>query len=259
MAEMIDDEIEAVEQEIAQREPEQTEAPESLDDLLPSKFKGKSAKELAKIISDQDSMIGRQAQEVGDIRKLADELLKSKLKPEAVATEPNEVEFFENPQEAIRQAVANNPDVLQAKQYAAQSQKMQALQMLEKKHPDMAQVIADAGFAEFVNSSPIRQQLYKQADQGFDFNAGDELLSTFKQLRAAKQVQVSQAVSATERAAREKDLTAASVDSSGTGESSKTIFRRAKLLEMQLRRPDEYRALADSGELDKAYLEGRVR
>lgn len=264
MAEMVDvneeqSEIEAVEQDIAKREPEkQVAQEESLDDILPSKFKGKSAKELAKIVADQDSMIGRQAQEVGEVRKLADELLRSSLTKKPEETKPQEVDFFENPQEAIRQAVANSPDVLQAKQYAMQAQQEQARQMLASKHPDFGQVVKDGEFIEWIKSSKTRIKLFNEAES-YDVDAADELLSTFKQLKAIKQAQVSQAVNETEKTAREKALKSASVDTSGTGESGKTVYRRAKLLEMQLRRPDEYRALADSGELAQAYLEGRVR
>ena len=130
--------------------------------------------------------------------------------------------------------------------------------MLAQKHPDSMQLVQDGKFVEWVKASPIRTQLFKMAD-AFDVNAADELFSTYKQLNAVNQVQVSQAENAVEKAAREKALNSASVDTSGTGESSKPIYRRAKLLEMQLRRPDEYRVLADSGELAQAYLEGRVR
>lgn len=260
MAEFIDlneeeqGEIEAVEQ---QQEP-QVEQEESLDDILPSKFKGKSAKELAKIVADQDSMIGRQAQEVGEVRRLADELLRSSLNKKPEETKPQEVDFFENPQEAIRQAVANSPDVQQAKQYALKAQQEQARQVLASKHPDFGQVVQDGEFVEWIKASKTRIKLFNEAE-AYDVDAADELLSTYKQLKAVKQAQVSQAVNATEKAAREKALTSASVDTSGTGEVSKTIYRRAKLLEMQLRRPDEYRMLADSGELAQAYLDGRVR
>jgi len=265
MAEVIDaeveqGEIEAVEQEIEQQEPVEQKQPESvINDILPAKFRGKTPQELAKIISDQDSMIGRQAQEVGEVRRLADELLKSQLnKPKAEPEKAQEVDFFENPQEAIRRAIANSPDVLSAKRMAIQMQQTQAKQTLVQKHPDFTQVVKDGEFAEWVKSSKIRTQLFNQAE-AYDVDAADELLSTFKQLRASKQQQVTQKISEVESHARDKTLQAVSVDTGGTGESSKKIYTRAKLLEMQLRRPNEYSAFADSGELSRAYLEGRVR
>lgn len=259
MAEMIEledeqNEIEAVEQEIAERQPEQVEQkPE-----LPEKYKGKSVDDIVRMHQEAERLISRQAQEVGEVRRLADELLKAKLTPKPEETKPQEVDFFENPQEAIRQAVANSPDVIQAKQYALQAQQEHARQVLASKHPDFGQVVQDGEFIEWIKASKTRVKLFNEAE-AYDVDAADELLSTYKQLKAVKQAQVSQAVNATEKAAREKALTSASVETSGTGEVSKPIYKRAKLLEMQLRRPDEYRALADSGELAQAYIEGRVR
>lgn len=251
-------ELEVVEQKIAKQEPEQKQPEENFDDILPSKFKGKTSKELAKIIADQDSMIGRQAQEVGEVRRLADELLKSQLNKPVEKEKPKEVDFFENPQEAMRQAVENNPRVLAAEQYGLQAQRDMAKRMLVQKHPDYGQVIQDSEFTNWIKSSKVRSQLYNQAEN-YDVDAADELLSTYKQLKAVKQQQVSQAVSETEKTAREQSLNAGSVDTGGSGESSKKMYSRVKLLEMQLRRPDEYAALADSGELAKAYLEKRVK
>jgi len=258
MAEIVMDEepgeIEAVEQQIQQEhEKKEVQQPE-----LPEKYKGKALEDVVRMHQEAEKLISRQAQEVGEVRKLADELLKSQLTKKAEETKPQEVDFFENPQEAIRQAVASSPDVIQAKQYAVMAQQEQARQMLAQKHPDSMQLVQDDEFVEWVKSSPIRTQLFQMAD-AFDVNAADELFSTYKQLKAVKQSQVSQAEKEIEKATREKALNSASVDVSGTGESSKTIYRRAKLLEMQLRRPDEYRALADSGELAQAYMEGRVR
>ncbi len=250
-------ELEVVEQAIAKQEPEQKQPEENFDDILPSKFKGKTAKELAKIVADQDSMIGRQAQEVGDVRRLADELLKSQLKP-VEKEKPKEVDIFENPQEAMRQAIENNPKVIAAEQYGLQAQRDMAKRVLVQKHPDYGQVVQDNEFRNWVNASKVRTQLYAHAEN-YDVDAADELLSTFKQLKTVKQQQVTQAVSETEKAAREKSLQAGAVDTGGSGESSKKMYSRVKLLEMQLRRPDEYAALADSGELAKAYFEKRVK
>ena len=125
-------------------------------------------------------MIGRQAQEVGEVRRLADELLKSQLTPKPEAETPKEVDFFENPQEAIRRAVESSPDVAAAKQYAQQAQRAQVKMQLQQLHPDMAQIVADQEFAQWVSGSPVRQQLMRQADQNFDLGAAHELLSTFR-------------------------------------------------------------------------------
>jgi hypothetical protein len=81
--------------------------------------------------------MGRQANEVGEIRKLADELIKAQLhKPKEEEKQP-EVDFFENPQEAIKRAVESNPKVQAAENYAINAQKEMARQKLHQLHPDM--------------------------------------------------------------------------------------------------------------------------
>jgi hypothetical protein len=52
-------------------------------------------------------------------------------------------------------------------------------------------------------------------------------------------------------------LKAAGVDTGGTGESSKKIYRRADLIQLKLRDPDRYEQLQP--EIMAAYAEGRVR
>ncbi len=47
------------------------------------------------------------------------------------------------------------------------------------------------------------------------------------------------------------------VDVGGSGESSKKVYRRADLIQLQLRDPDRYAALSD--EIMQAYIEKRVR
>ena len=66
---------------------------------LPDKYRDKSLDEVIRMHQEAEKLIGKQAQEVGEVRKLADELIKQNLssKQEAKQEEP-EVDFFENPQ-----------------------------------------------------------------------------------------------------------------------------------------------------------------
>jgi hypothetical protein len=245
-------EIEAVEQKKSeQQKPEETK-PE-----LPEKYRNKKLEDVVRMHQEAEQLIGKQAQEVGEVRRLADELLKSQLKKEP-KEQPKEIDFFENPQEAIKQAVANSPDVVNAKEMVSQMQHVQARQTIVNKHPDCDSIWQDGEFVDWVNSSPKRKKMANEA-VNYDVESADELLTTYKQLKEAKQQKVSKAIDETEKMVREKSLQAASVDTGGSGESSKKTYSRVKLLNMQLHRPDEYAELADSGELAKAYREGRVR
>ena len=144
MAELqdIDDvvgEIEAVEERIEQAE--QQAKPE-----LPEKYRGKSVDDVIRMHQEAEKLMSRQAQEVGEVRKLADELIKSQLKPKPEPEVAEEIDFFENPQEAVRRAVESNPKVLAAEQYAIQVQRQQNQQTDETKtHPEPERIIGSSG------------------------------------------------------------------------------------------------------------------
>lgn len=226
------------------------------EDNTPDEFKELSKADLAGMLKHTRKELGRQNAEVGEIRKLADELIKSQLsKPE---TKPvAEVDFFENPQEAIRQAVETNPRVLAAEQYALNAQKAQALQALAQKHPDYSQVVnQDAEFAAWIKASKVRTQLF-QAAENYNLDAADELLSTYKQLKSINKPQVKEPPSAEEKAARTSSMQAAAVDTGGSGESGKKVYRRTDLIRLKMRDPAKFSDMQD--EIDKAYREGRVK
>ncbi len=122
-----------------------------------------------------EKVIGRQAQEVGEVRKLADELIKQNLsgRSQPVEQKEPEVDFYEDPQKAIQQTVATHPDVVAARQASLEFKKMQTQQRMAQEHPDFMQVAADPEFHAWVKSSPIRLELYAKADAQFDFDAGN--------------------------------------------------------------------------------------
>lgn len=221
---------------------------------IPEKYQGKSVDDIIRMHQEAEKLIGKQAQEVGEVRKLADELIKHNLstKQQTVVEEP-EVDFFEDPQKAIRNTVDKHPDVLAARQATQEFKRMNIQQKLAQTHPDFQQIVQDAGFAEWVKASPVRLGLYAKADGEYDFDSANELLSTFKQL---KQVQTKQ-VAAVDNTARQQSLKAASVDTGGTGESSKKVYRRTDLIRLKMTDPARYEDLQP--EIMAAYAEGRVK
>ena len=221
---------------------------------LPEKYQGKSVDDIIRMHQEAEKLIGKQAQEVGEVRKLADELIKHNLstKQQTVVEEP-EVDFFEDPQKAIRNTVDKHPDVLAARQATQEFKRMSIQQKLAQTHPDFQQIVQDTGFTEWVKASPVRLGLYAKADGEYDFDSANELLSTFKQL---KQVQTKQ-VAAVDNTARQQSLKAASVDTGGTGESSKKIYRRTDLIRLKMTDPARYEDLQP--EIMAAYAEGRVK
>ena len=222
---------------------------------LPEKYRDKSLDEIVRMHQEAEKLIGKQAQEVGEVRKLADELIKQNLgsRQQQTRQEEPEVDFFENPQKAVQRTVDNHPDILAARQVTQEMKRAQIQQRLAQEHPDFGEIAKDQDFANWVKSSPIRIKIFEQADSGYDYDSANELLSTYKQLRTVKSKQVSDEGEVT----RKQNLKAVGVDVGGSGESSKKVYRRADLIQLQLRDPDRYAALSD--EIMQAYIEKRVR
>jgi len=243
-------ELDVVEEQQQERLPQN----EQLSDI-PNFYRDKSLEDVIKMHQEANKLIDRQGKEVGEIRKLADELIKQNLSSnkQSIKEEAPEVDFFENPKEAIRQTVDNHPDVVAGRQAAHDFKRMQIQQKLVQEHPDYGQVASDPDFANWVKSSPVRINLFAKADGEFDYDSANELLTTYKQLRGVKAKQTSDAGEAT----RKTNLKAAGVDIGGSGESGKRVYRRADLIRLKMTDPNRYEALSD--EIMQAYAEGRVK
>lgn len=237
---------------------EDTEEPES---TLPDKYRGKSLEEIVKMHQEAEKLIGRQAQEVGEIRKLTDDLIKQQIGTKKVEPETGvqEVDFFEDPNKAINQAVENNPVLKQLKEQAEQQRVMNSLQNLSQKHPDYLDIAQSADFGDWVKASKIRLNLFAAA-QNYDVDSADELLSTYKALKGVSQ-QKSQAaaeeLTKTDIAQRKQTIKAASVQAGGSGETSQKTFRRSDILRLMM--TDRARYLDLEPEIRQAYADGRVK
>jgi len=239
---------------------EQLTAPPKIEEDIPvdipSKYKDKSVNDIIRMHQEAEKLIGKQAQEVGEVRKLADDLIKQNLSVNKqtahTETEP-EVDFFEDPQKAIRNSIDKHPDVLAARHSAQEFKKMQIQQKLNQDHPDFSNIVQDPEFAEWVKQSPVRLGLYAKADSEFDYDSANELLSTYKQIKQIK----TQQVETKGKEILKQNLKAVAVDTGGTGESAKRVYRRADLIRLRMSDPDRYEALEP--EIMKAYADGRVR
>jgi len=241
----------AVEEEVEQEEIQEPEAQE-----LPKKFQGKSSTEIAEAYENLEKELGRKGQEIGELRKLTDSYLQSQISSQSQQTTTSEpADFYDNPEEAVRQIIDNHP---RFREFSEQTQQQQAgltAQQLEKEHPDFQQVITDGGFQEWVNGSKIRQRLYKEADS-YDFDAANELLTTWKE---RQMISKTQEVNESKKTKRDTAMKAGEGVSRASGESTagKKIYRRADLIRLKQTDPKRYQSLED--EIYEAYAEGRVK
>ena len=249
---LVDTEIDT----LSEKEPVKLEETvEQSSNEIPEKYQGKSLDDIIKMHQEAEKLIGKQAQEVGEVRKLADELIKQNINKnqENIAQHEPEVDFFEDPKKAIQNTVDRHPDVLAAKQATLEFKKMQIQQKLSKDHPDYIDIVQNNDFVNWVKESPVRLGLYAKADGEFDYDSANELLSTYKALRSVKSKQVEN----DGKEVRKQSLKAATVDTGGSGESSRRVYRRADLIRLKMTDPQRYEALSD--EIMKAYQEGRVK
>lgn len=249
---------------VEQPQEEVQSAPEPVEEL-PEKYKGKSAIEIARMHQEAEKLIGRQANEVHEVRSLADQLLKQQLEAnKKVQQQPIEEsledDFFADPKQAVNRQVEKHPAVMEARQAALEMKKMKTAQQLAAKHPDFGTIASDAGFQDWVKASAIRLNLFAKADADYDFEAADELLSTYKEIKQIKAQQVVQQTAQSnqiEAEAQKTAMKAATVDVGGTGETSRKIYRRADLIKLKMTDPQRYEDMQP--EIMAAYSEGRVK
>jgi len=240
----------------AEQEPEEvTPEPEEEDDDIPDKYKGKSVKDIIRMHQEAEKAMGKQGSEVGELRRIVDDYIQAQsVTKQQTPPVEEEVDFFSDPETAITRAIEKHPKVQQAEQMAVQMRKAETLNNLKAAHPDYLEVLQDPTFAEWIGKSKVRQELFYRADQKFDFDSADELLSTWKERKSV----VSQAAEV-EKASRKNAVKAASTGSTrGSGETaSRKVYRRQDIIELMQRDPDRYQALQP--EIMQAYAEGRVK
>jgi predicted RNA-binding protein YlqC (UPF0109 family) len=224
-----------------------------VEDDIPEKFKGKSTKDLIAMYQESEKLIGRQGNEVGELRKVVDEFIKSQSVKKEQAEEVDELDFYENPKDAVQRQIDKHPAIQQAQEAAKSLKKADTLTRLEAKYGDVMEIVGDQNFQEWVKASKVRTQLFVTAETQFDFDAADELLDNWKARQATAQVAKDKM-----EAEKVKALKAADVGSKGNTEgASKKIYRRSDIIELMQKNPEKYRMMQD--QILQAYAEGRVK
>ena len=240
-----EEKFESQEEEVAQAEPN-----------LPEKYQGKSLEDVVQMHQEAEKLLGKQSSEVGELRKVVDDYIQAQLSERQAPEkqqEEDDVDFFLDPKTAISRAIDSHPKIREAETYTQQYKKQAALARLQSAHPDMQEILQDNKFAEWVKGSKIRTQLFVQADQQYDYDAADELLSLWKE-----RSQVAKQTVAVEKQVRKQQLKSANTGNArGAREGNqKKKYRRADVIKLMRDDPERYQAL--SPELLIAYAEGRV-
>lgn len=261
-ADTFEEELESEEEQVEQQEPEAEQVEDNPEPEIPEKYRGKSTAEVIKMHQELEKLNGRQAQEVGELRKLTDEYLKRELyKTEAVQPpKEDKVDYaqrlYEDPLSVVNETVDKHPAIAEAKKQAESFKQQQVLQRLTSQFPDWETTVGKPEFADWIKSSPIRMRLFAEANSQYDFDSAAELLSTWNVLNPVKQTQELDVVSEAKKETA-KNLKAATVDTGSPALGSKKTYRRSDLINLRLRDPDRYYAMQD--EIMDAYATGRVK
>lgn len=268
MAQFIDErQEEDTEEEFTSLETSEEETSEVVEDSdsdteevdeLPSKYQGKDIKDIIAMHQNAEQLLGKQGQEVGELRRIVDDFIKAQSvtqqQAQSFESDVDDLDFFENPKGSIEKMLANHPSLKQTQQIAAQLKQQETVAKLKSNHPDYLDVVKDPKFGEWVQKSKIRMKLLQEADQGYDFDAADELLTLWKERKGA----INTTVSAEKAQRKQQVKTAASGTSVGSAERpSRKIYRRSDIIELMRKDPDRYEALMP--EIRAAYAEGRVK
>lgn len=241
-------------------EPEEVtqEVEQPAEEEIPDKYRDKDIKEVIRMHQEAEKLMGKQSSEVGELRKIVDDFVQVQLSKEKAHTstddEDEDVDFFTDPERAVERAIAKHPKIQEAETVTRQLKQQESLQRLKAAHPDFENIIKDQGFVDWVTKSKYRTEMLRAADRNYDFEAADELLTTWKD----RQNMVTEAAN-TETVARKESLKRASTgNTKGSAEGpSRKVYRRADIIKLMQTDPTRYQALAS--EIRQAYAEGRVR
>lgn len=236
------------------------------EDSLPEKYRGKTAAEIAEMHRNLESELGRARNEIGQVRRLADELLginRAQAVRTEAANQPQRKpltpdDLLSNPEQAVTAVVKAEADQRDAAQADRLSRLEAELLMarFERKHPEYRTTMEDPKFVEWVQKSSLRGRLAQAAASG-DYNSADELFTLYSEAQAVTQ---STQKSSTDQA-RSAGLArpgGSQTATAGTSQSAnKQVWSRAKLMEMRLNNPEEFERLQP--EILRAYAEKRVK
>lgn len=225
---------------------------------IPSKFKGKELEDVIRSYQELEKEYGRRSNEIGELRKLADDLIKHKLNPESQPVSKKKVDvndLLDDPERAIEAALENNPKLKQLEETLIAAKRAEAKKTLEARFPKVYDTVQSPEFQQWVMASPLRTKMFQEANTNFDYDTAGELMDIYYQLH---DVRVKSAEG--ERDKRAKDaMKDASIEKGSSGQKSKKVFRRSDILAMIRDNPDKYYSDSFQKELSLAYAEKRVK
>ncbi len=224
---------------------------------IPDKFVGKSIEEVVTSYVNLEKEFGNKSNEIGELRKLTDTIL---LNQSQQATPVKEVkkdvgidDFIDDPRTAVENVLESNERIKRLESNLERNAAQTSRKELLSRHEDADAVIADPSFHKWIMENPTRQRILQGAHADKDAAAASDLLDMYKTTRKV----------ATDNAIEERDaiaqaeLTKATVERGSTPTKTKPTYKRAELIQLKIRDPQRYAAMAE--EIRAAYAEKRVK
>ncbi len=235
--------------------PKTEEDVQAVDDL-PEKYRNKSLKDIIAMHQESEKLIGKQGNEVGELRRTVDDFIKTQtsnnLKTREEAPDLSEDDFYSDPIKATKRAIDEHPAIADAKNQARLMKQAAVQNQIATKFPNFREIAESEDFGKWVSGSKVRLELYNRAQNDYDFDSADELLSTW-----IERQEYTKKVTDTSKLDREKQLKSADMGTSGATEtSSKKKYRRSDIIKLMQTDPDRYDSM--SNEIMQAYRENRV-
>lgn len=218
---------------------------------IPEKFRGKSQEELVEMYTNLEKDHSRLGNEVGETRKLVDELLKAELSRSTASAKQEEVVDWDyEPEKAAKRLV--DTEVGSVKKELDQLKRKAEMDSFVSKNSDFIKDSQSQEYMDWVVKSEYRTKLHNINVQGFDKEAASELATSWREYK-----DVAQKVGEKESETRKEELKAASLEKgANTGGSRKKMWSRAYIRQLRLYEPSKYEA--NKAEIAAAYAEGRV-
>ena len=254
------------EPEMAEPETQTTEPEESQGSEVPEKFQGKSFEDVVDMYRNLEKDYGRKGNEIGELRKLTDELLQLEIQQkksanERVTTKEEEVlsddDWFSSPKQATDKYLEKSglaQEVKELKEKLSSKDREEAHKTFVEKHPDYMDLAQNESFQQFVSASKYRLDLAQKADQ-YDYEAANELFDLYKAINPNSGATEN---SGNDKANKQEARKKATLEGTGNrNKGTKKVYRRADLIKMKMQDPDRYNSMQE--EIMQAYSEGRVK
>jgi len=238
--------------------PKEEEAPAF---VVPEKFAGKSMEDVISSYVNLEKEFGNKSNEVGELRKLTDQILLNQASQGRPSTDDQEDinddvgfnDFVDDPRTAVDKVLSSNPRLQKLEKEFDTNARAVSRKALLEVHSDADDVVASPQFQEWVAESPFRGRMLQEAHVNRDVAVASDLLDMYKTTRKAA---TDNAID--ERNAIAKDgLRKATVERGTVGSKTKPVFKRSELIQLKMTNPRRYESM--SAEINLAYAEKRVK